>query len=112
MSWNKFFIGEPMPDKNDPKYKERYEREVEAGKKFAEASGICWGARKVQEIGQAHKIGFLVVVFGFVLLCFGINVYRLVGAYQQNGAKKPTAIERVDSAMQSVGHHVVLKVSK
>lgn len=24
-------MGEPMPDKNDPKYKDRYEREVEAG---------------------------------------------------------------------------------
>lgn len=29
----RIIIGEPMPDKNDPKYKERYEREVAAGKK-------------------------------------------------------------------------------
>ena len=36
MSLKKIIIGEPMPDKNDPKYKERYEREVEAGRKFAE----------------------------------------------------------------------------
>lgn len=26
MSLKKIIIGEPMPDKNDPKYKERYER--------------------------------------------------------------------------------------
>ena len=112
MSWKKFFVGEPMPDKNDPKYKERYEREVEAGKKFAEKSGICWGAKKVQELGQSHKIAFLAIVFGFVMVCFGVNVYRLVTAYQHGAAQRPTAVERVDSAMQSVGHHAVLKQTK
>ena len=34
MGLKKIIMGEPMPDKNDPKYKERYEREVEAGKQF------------------------------------------------------------------------------
>ena len=28
-------FGEKMPDKDDPKYKERYEREVAAGRKAA-----------------------------------------------------------------------------
>ena len=28
-------VGEEMPDKNDPKYKGRYEKEVAAGRKFA-----------------------------------------------------------------------------
>ena len=28
MSWKKMIFGEKMPDKDDPKYKERYEREV------------------------------------------------------------------------------------
>ena len=28
-------IGEKMPDKDDPKYKKRYESEVEAGRKTA-----------------------------------------------------------------------------
>ena len=32
MGLKKIIMGEPMPNKNDPKYKERYEREVEAGK--------------------------------------------------------------------------------
>ena len=30
MSWKKMIFGEKMPDKDDPKYKERYEREVAA----------------------------------------------------------------------------------
>ena len=35
MGWKKLFVGEKMPDKNDPKYKQRYESEVNAGRKFA-----------------------------------------------------------------------------
>lgn len=31
MGWKKMIFGEKMPDKNDPKYKERYEKEVAAG---------------------------------------------------------------------------------
>lgn len=40
MSLKKMIIGEEMPSKDDPKYKERYLREKEAGMKFAEKSGI------------------------------------------------------------------------
>ena len=36
MSLKKMIIGEEMPSKDDPKYKERYLREKEAGMKFAE----------------------------------------------------------------------------
>ena len=48
MSFKKIIIGEPMPDKNDPKYKERYEREVEAGRKFAEKIKLPWLFGKIQ----------------------------------------------------------------
>ncbi len=30
MGWKKLIMGEKMPDKNDPRYKERYEKEVSA----------------------------------------------------------------------------------
>lgn len=104
MSWKKFFIGEPMPDKNDPKYKDRYEREVEAGRKFAQVSGISWTARKLQEWGQAHKMAFVAIVFGFVIICFFINAYRLFTAYQHTGPAKAVAVERLDSALQESRH--------
>lgn len=29
MSWKKMVFGEKMPDKDDPKYKERYKKEVD-----------------------------------------------------------------------------------
>ena len=40
MSWKKMIMGENMPDKDDPKYRDRYEREVDAGRKFARATKI------------------------------------------------------------------------
>lgn len=33
--FKRLLFGEKMPDKDDPKYKERYEKEVETGRKFA-----------------------------------------------------------------------------
>ena len=40
MGWKKLIFGEKMPDKDDPKYKERYERDVAAGRKFAKTLRI------------------------------------------------------------------------
>ena len=31
MGWKKLIFGEKMPDKNDPKYRKQYEKEVDAG---------------------------------------------------------------------------------
>jgi len=104
MGWKKFIVGEPMPDKDDPKYKERYEREVEAGRKFANTSGISWAAKQIQSWGQNHKVAFLAIVFGFVIICFFVNVFRMVNAYQQNGSQKAVAVERLDSALNERLH--------
>lgn len=38
--FKQMLIGEKMPDKDDPKYKERYERDVKAGRKFAKMCRI------------------------------------------------------------------------
>ena len=35
MSWKKFIIGEKMPDKDDPAYKEKRVQANKAGKTFA-----------------------------------------------------------------------------
>ena len=59
-------LGEKMPDRNDPKYKERYERDVEAGRKFAKATRIDKAAAKVQGFANVHRTLFLVIVFAFV----------------------------------------------
>ena len=49
--FRRMLFGEKMPDKNDPQYKERYERDVEAGRRFARATRIDKAAARVQRFG-------------------------------------------------------------
>ena len=49
MSIKKMFVGEKMPDKNDPKYRERYEREVNYGRRFADKTGITLRRTSIAE---------------------------------------------------------------
>lgn len=53
MSWKKMIFGEKMPDKDDPKYKERYEREVAAGRKAARLLRLDKAAGGVQNASPA-----------------------------------------------------------
>ena len=63
MGWKKMIFGEKMPDKHDPQYKERYEREVDAGRRFAKATRIDKAAAKVQGFANMHRTLFLIIVF-------------------------------------------------
>lgn len=45
MSWKKMVFGEKMPDKDDPKYKERYKKEVAAGRQGCPAIETRQGGR-------------------------------------------------------------------
>ena len=105
MGFKRLFFGEPMPDKNDPRYRERYERDVEAGRKFADATGLSWLGMQVQRFGQQHKRVFLVIVFGIVLGCFALNVVRLVRVYR-SGPPAASGVERVDSIVRQRIDHV------
>ena len=82
--FRRMLFGEKMPDKNDPKYKDRYEREVSAGRKFAQATRIDKAAAKVQGFANAHRILFLVIVFGFAIGGFTWNIYRITMAYRNS----------------------------
>ena len=50
MGFKKILFGEKVPDKDDPKYKERYERDVAAGKSFAQTLHLDKGAACVQRL--------------------------------------------------------------
>lgn len=93
-------LGEEMPDKNDPKYKVRYEKEVEAGRKFAKATRIDRFAAWVQSVANRNKTMFLVVVFGFVACCFGLNIYRMARYYNAQPSSQ-SAIERQEQRLNS-----------
>lgn len=92
-------FGEKMPDKNDPQYKERYERDVAAGRRFAKATRIDKAASKVQGFANAHRTLFLVLVFTFVIGVFAWNAYRLVAVYRHSPARR-TATEMQDSVLR------------
>ena len=80
--FSRMLFGEKMPDKNDPQYKEKYERDVNAGRKFAKATRLDKLAAKIQGFANRNKILFLVMVFGFVIGTFTFNIYRLTKAYR------------------------------
>lgn len=100
MKLKKFIFGEPMPDKDDPKYKERYEREVEAGRKFAEKIGLVKVGAWIQAKGNAHKKAFLVIVFGVAIASLLINICSMAIIYKSTLDNQGTAVEQVDKAMQ------------
>lgn len=77
MGWKKLIMGEKMPDKNDPRYKERYEKEVSAGRKVARFLRIDKAAAATQRFADRWPKLFLGIVFGIVIFCFVLNVYRL-----------------------------------
>lgn len=77
MGWKKLIMGEKMPDKNDPRYKERYEKEVSAGRKVARFLKIDRAAAATQRFADRWPRLFLGIVFGIVIFCLVLNVYRL-----------------------------------
>lgn len=103
-------FGEKMPDKNDPQYKERYEHEVTAGRKFAKATRIDKVAAKVQGFANVHRTLFLVIVFSFVIGGFAWNVYRLTVVYRHSPARR-TATEMQDSVLKE-RHRLLQEVDK
>lgn len=81
-NFKKMLFGEKMPDKDDPQYKKRYEKEVNAGMKFARWSHIDKVAERIQSFANDHTKAFLGIVFGLVCFCFLMNIYRLVTVHQ------------------------------
>ncbi len=107
--FRRMLFGEKMPDKNDPQYKERYERDVTAGRKFAKATRIDRAAAKVQGFANVHRTLFLVIVFSFVIVLFAWNVYRLTVVYRHNPSPR-TATEMQDSVLRH--RHKLIKEGK
>ena len=100
MSWKKIFVGEKMPDKNDPKYHDRYEKEVEAGREFARMTRIDKVAGKLQHFAIGHQKAFLTIVFGFIVFSFSLNIYRMrqVWSFHQTAI---SAIEQQDEMLRN-----------
>lgn len=96
MGWKKLIMGEKMPDKNDPKYKERYVKEVSAGRKVARFLRIDKAAAATQWFADRWPRLFLGTVFGIVIFCFVLNVYRL-SQVATKANDYQTAVEKQES---------------
>ena len=97
--FRRMLFGEQMPDKNDPKYKGRYERDVDAGRRFAKATRIDKAAARVQGFANTHRTLFLAIVFGFVVGGLAWNVYRLTVVCRYQPSRR-TATEMQDSLLR------------
>ena len=86
--WKNIILGEKMPDKDDPKYREKYEKDVEAGKKFARVTRIDRLAGHVQRFAEKHRGVFLGIVMAIVLGCLAVNIYHFTRAYRAHRAQK------------------------
>ena len=103
MGWKKLRFGENMPDKDDPKYRDRYEKEVETGRKFARVTHIDQAAAVVQRFANNHRTLFLSIVFGTVICCFAFNIYRIaLVCNAPNSQEQTTATERQGKALDKL----------
>lgn len=90
MGWKKLIMGEKMPDKNDPKYAERYEKEVSTGRKVAKTLKIDKAAGCIQMFACKHPKYFLTIVFSIVIGCLSLNIYRVVQVYNRPKTEQVT----------------------
>lgn len=111
MGWKKMLVGEKMPDKDDPKYRQRYEEEVRAGRKFAKTMKLDVLAGKVQLFANDHKRLFLSLVFGFIILSFGLNIYRMAVVYNHQRSRR-SAAERQEQMLRKRHNKVRKAVSE
>ena len=94
--FRRMLVGEPMPDKNDPKYKERYERDVAAGARFAEVTGLAWLGRHYVAWAEKNKKLFFIIVLSIMTFFVIGNLYRF--AVHING----NAVEPQKSVLKDI----------
>ena len=87
----KMILGEKMPSKDDPKYRETYERDLEAGRQFAKRTRIDRLVGHVQKFADRHSGLFLGIVLAIVIGCFVINAYHFTKAYQLRKSQTESA---------------------
>ena len=80
--FKKMVFGEKLPDRDDPKYRKKYEEDVEAGRRFARITKLDVLAARIQRFAERNRGFFLATVFGIILFCFVLNVYRFSRAYK------------------------------
>ena len=93
MGWKKLIFGENMPDKEDPKYTERYEKEVEAGRKTCRFLRLDKAAAAIQRFANRRPKLFLGLIFSVVIVCFSYNIWTICRVMNGSDKEQPTATQ-------------------
>ncbi len=99
LGFRRLLQGEPMPDKDDPKYRERYEREVAAGARFARMTGLAWLGRHYVAWAENNKKLFFAIVLSLMMLFVVGNLYRFATHFNGNYGLRGNAVAQQDSAL-------------
>jgi hypothetical protein len=109
----KMILGEKMPSKDDPKYRETYERDVEAGCKFAKRTRLDRLVGHVQKFADRHSGLFLGIVLAIVVGCFVINAYHFTKAYQLRKAQTESARTPEESIREALDNaHTMIPIQE
>ena len=109
----KMILGEKMPSKDDPKYRETYERDVEAGRKFAKRTRRDRLVGHVQKFADRHSGLFLGIVLAIVVGCFVINAYHFTKAYQLRKAQTESARTPEESIREALDNaHTMIPIQE
>ena len=104
MGIKKIILGEPVPEKDDPRYKEQHEKAVNAGKSFAHTLKLDKAAEHIQRFASNHSKLFLILVFSFVLFSITLSLVRISNAVTYK-ERMETAVERQEKELHFNRHH-------
>ena len=109
----KMILGEKMPSKDDPKYRETYERDVEAGRKFAKRTRLDRLVGHLQKFADRHSGLFLRIVLAIVIGCFVINAYHFTKAYQLRKAQTESTRTPEESIREALDNaHTMIPIQE
>ena len=109
----KMILGEKMPSMDDPKYRETYERDVEAGRKFAKRTRLDRLVGHVQKFADRHSGLFLGIVLAIVIGCFVINAYHFTKAYQLRKAQTESSRTPEESIREALDNaHTMIPIKE
>lgn len=75
--WSRLILGEKMPDKDDPAYAERRNKEVSMGRRVCTWLRLDKAVAAIQRFALKWPKAFLAIAFGIVIASFSLNVYKM-----------------------------------
>jgi len=103
----RMIFGENIPSRLDPKYKDRYEKDLENGRRFARITRLDKLMGHIQCFANRRRRLSLVIVFAIILSCLIVNIYHLTLAFRSCGEHHSASqIQQkiLNEKLQSISH--------